>query len=117
MEKSTYDKIASIWENCKEKKSTNCPRVVPSVYFAMSDNKEVYYVAKDYSTIVFLVHIYDGKPYTYAIPKKYLSVSTEDDMPHYKINKINKLDLVSCSNKQVDEFDLFIVKNIISKIK
>ena len=80
-------------------------------------NEDIYYVAKDFSTIVYLVHIHEGKPYTYVIPKKYLKVVIIDDMKKYFITKSSKLDLVSCSNNQIDDFDLFVVKNIISKIK
>ena len=116
MEKSVYDKIADIWEKCK-KKGNKCPKVLPTVFFAKNENNDIYYVAKDFSTIVYLVYMYEKKPYTYVIPKKYLEVQVEDDMKFYFIRKTSKLDLVSCSNNQVDDFDLFIVKNIISKMK
>ena len=115
MEKSVYNKIASVWDRCK-RGDMKCPKVVPQVYYAVNDNDDVYYVAKDYSTIVYLVYVYEGKPYTYVIPKKYLTVHENENMKYYFITKPSKLDLVSCSNKQVDDFDLFIVKNIISKI-
>lgn len=116
MEKSTYAKISEIWSRCKRKEG-KCPKALPSVYYAETENEDIYYVAKDFSTIVYLVHIHEGRPYTYVIPKKYLKVIIIDDMKKYFITKTSKLDLVSCSNNQIDEFDLFVVKNIISKIK
>jgi len=116
MEKSTYDKISGIWDRCK-RGDLSCPKVIPDVYYAINENEDIYYVAKDYSTIVFLVHVHDKKPFTYVVPKKYLCIQETDGMKHYFITKPSKLDLVSCSNKQVDDFDLFIVKNIISKIQ
>ena len=116
MEKRVYEKISDIWKKCK-KGEGRCPKQIPSVYYAENENKDIYYVAKDYSTIAFLVHIHDDKPYTYVIPKKYLKVEVEDGMKRYFILKPSKLDLISCSNNQVDDFDLFVVKSIISKIK
>ena len=116
MEKKTYEKISDIWSKCKRKEG-KCPKVIPSVYYAETENNDIYYVAKDFSTIVFLVHIHENKPYTYVIPKKYLDVIYTDDMKKYFIKKPSKLDLVSCSNNQIDDFDLFVVKNIISKLK
>ena len=116
MEKSVYDKIKNIWDNCK-KGDSKCPKITPSVYFAKNDNDDIYFVAKDFSTIVYLIYINEKKPYTYIIPKKYLKVQEEDEIKYYMILKTSKLDLVSCSNNQIDDFDTFVVKNIISKIK
>lgn len=116
MEKSVYNKISKIWDNCK-RGDGNCPKAIPSVYYAKNENDDIYYVAKDFSTIVYLVYIYENKPYTYVIAKKYLRVAEQDEMKYYFITKPSKLDLVSCSNNQVDDFDMFVVKNIISKIK
>ena len=115
MEKTTYDKIAKIWEKCKRGDKT-CPRMSPSIYFAIDENDRLFYTAKDYSTICFFVLIRDNKPYTFAIPKKYCTEIEKDGMKFYRITKSSKLDLVSCSNNQIDDFDLFVVKNIISKI-
>ena len=116
MEKSVYEKISKIWDNCK-RGDKSCPKVVPTVYYAKNENNDIYYVTKDYSTIVYLVYMHEDKPHTYVIPKKYLKVEEEDEMKFYFITKPSKLDLVSCSNNQVDDFDTFVVKNIISKIK
>lgn len=116
MEKTTYDKISSIWTKCK-KGGSKCPKAVPDVYYAVNENNDVYYVARDFSTIVYLVYMYENKPYTYVIPKKYLKVEEKDEMKYYFITKSSKLGLVSCSNNQIDEFDIFVVKNIISKLK
>jgi len=116
MEKSVYNKISNIWDNCK-KGDKSCPKTVPSVYYAKNENNDIYYVAKDFSNIVFLIYVYENKPYTYIVLKKYLKIEEEDDMKYYFIQKPSKLDLVSCSNNQVDDFDTFVVKNIISKIK
>jgi len=113
MEKSVYEKISKIWEKCKK---GTCPDL-PSVYYAKNENNDIYYVAKDSSTVVFLVYMYENKPYTYVILKKYLTISEEEGMKHYFIEKPGKLGLVSCSNNQVNEFDTFIVEKIISKIK
>ena len=115
MEKSVYDKISKVWNNCKLGKQ-DCPKVIPSVYYAINENNDIYYVAKDYSTIVYLVNVHDSKPYTYVIPKKYLKIRELEDRKEYFITKMSKLDLVSCSNKQVNDFDLFVTQNIISKI-
>tara|TARA_R110000772_G_scaffold192819_2_gene303716 strand:- start:552 stop:911 length:360 start_codon:yes stop_codon:yes gene_type:complete len=117
MEKSVYEKISQIWDKCK-KGDKSCPKVVPSVYYAKNENEDIYYVVKDFSTIVYLVYMYENKPHTYVIPKKYLKVEIEEeDMKYYFITKPSKLNIVSCSNNQIDEFDTFVVKNIISKIK
>lgn len=116
MDKGIYEKIEKIWDKCK-KGDRSCPKVVPTVYYAKNENEDIYYVAKDYSTIVHLVYNYEGKPYTYVIAKKYLKIEEEDEMRYYFITKPSKLDLVSCSNNQIDDFDTFVVKNIISKIK
>ena len=116
MEKSVYNKISSIWDKCK-RGGKDCPKAVPSVYYAKNENNDIYYVAKDFSTAVYLITMYENKPYTYVILKKYLKVVEEDEMKFYMIVKSSKMDLVSCSNNQIDDFDTFVVKNIISKIK
>ena len=51
MEKSVYEKISQIWDKCK-KGDKSCPKVVPSVYYAKNENEDIYYVVKDFSTIV-----------------------------------------------------------------
>ena len=120
-----YNIIKATWESCKK----SCVNPIPSVYYATNGNNNIYYVAKDFSTIVFLVYFYDNKSYTYTIPKKYLILEYYNDdtkkwniekgkgeIKRYFFTKSNKLSIVSCSNSQVDEFDLFVVKNIINKI-
>lgn len=116
MEKSRYMKIKETWDGCRDG-GRGCPKLVPEVFYAVNENDDIYYVAKDYSTIVYLVYIHDSKPYTYSIPKKYLEVQDiDEDMRRYFIKRSSKLDLVSCSNKNIDDFDLFVVNNIISRI-
>ena len=115
MNKSRYLKIQETWDGCKNGDGS-CPKKIPEVFYAVNENDDIYYVAKDYSTIVYLVYIYENKPHTFAIPKKYLEVQDIDGMKRYFIKRPTKLDLVSCSNKNIDDFDLFVVNNIISRI-
>lgn len=116
MEKTRYMKIKETWDGCKDG-GRGCPKLVPSVYYATNENDDIYYVAKDYSTIAYLVYIHEEKSHTYAIPKKYLEIQViDEDMKRYFIKRTSKLDLVSCSSKNVDDFDLFVVNNIISRI-
>ena len=101
-------KIQEIWKKSKYQK--------PSILYATDQNNKIYYIARDNKSIVTLVVSYDKKVYTYMIPKKYLSIETQNNHSHYIINDTSKMTIISCSGKQIDKLANFIASNIINKL-
>ena len=83
----------------------------PIYFFAVDESGEKYYVAKDDSTILYLVH-HDAKISTFVIPKRRATVVDDE----YQIES-SKLNMISCSSSQMDDYATFVAKYIINKTK
>lgn len=99
--------ISKTWDKSQHTK--------PKIMYAVDNNNKVYVVARDQKQIVTLVVKYD-KVYTYVVPIVYLSIETTKSHRYYKLNDTSKLNIISCSNNQIDEMANFVATNIISKI-
>jgi hypothetical protein len=100
--------ISNIWDKSKKTK--------PSILYALDNNDKLYIVARDERSIVTLVVKYGRKIYTYVIPKLYLKIKNKDNHSYYKLINSSKLDIISCSNNQIDDMANFVAINIINKI-
>jgi hypothetical protein len=104
----TYKKINSIWDRSGFLK--------PSIVYCLDSTDKMYLVARDQSNIVTLVVKYGRKIYTYVIPKVYLTKEKNGSHYYYKLKNSTKLNIISCSNNQIDEMANFVAINIINKI-
>lgn len=83
----------------------------PRYLYAIDESGEEYYVAKDDSTILYLVKMTRTKTSTFVIPKKTCVIV---DSEYYQINS-NKLQVISCTNSYMDTYATFVVDKIINK--
>lgn len=83
----------------------------PMYLYAVDESGEEYYVAKDDSTILYLVKMTATKTSTFVIPKKTCVII---DSKYYKLNS-HKLQVISCTNSYMDTYATFVVDKIINK--
>lgn len=105
---TVHKTITSSWSKSEKAK--------PTILYAVDNAKKVYVVAREKNQIVTLVVKYGDKIYTYVIPRVYLNVETTQTHQYYKLNNTSKLNIISCSNSQIDEMANFVAINIINKI-
>ena len=99
--------ILKIWTDGIQK---GIIRQRPNYLYAMDESGEGYYVAKDDSTILYVVKMTAVKTSTFVIPKKYCVIIDSK----YQINS-NKLQVISCTNSYMDTYATFVVDKIINK--
>lgn len=105
---SANRKINNIWDKSRMKK--------PKILYALDSNNKLYVVAREQNGIVTLVVKYGRKIYTYVIPVVYLDIEQLSEHQYYKLKNASKLNIISCSNSQIDEMANFVAGNIINKI-
>jgi hypothetical protein len=114
MEKEDYMKLSESWDNSCSKSKNYITK--PSVLYARNDNDDIYYVGKDFSTIVHLTYYVNKKNYTYSVPKKYLEAKLDKftKFPYYSIKDPRKLELVSCPKNEGSDF-IKVISKILKK--
>jgi len=100
--------ILKIWTDAIQK---GMIRQKPTYLYAVDESGEEYYVAKDDSTILYVVKMTTTKTSTFVIPKKSCSIIGGR---YYQINA-NRLQVISCTNSYMDSYASFVVDNIINK--
>ena len=94
--------ISSVWQNSNYQK--------PSKIITIDKDNNIFFNVKIKTDIVSVMSKEDkNKVSIYMIPKKYLS-SINENM--FLINDSSKLSLINCNGNPIDNYDKFVIKNI-----